>query len=393
MSSIDSKGKLNRRTALKLAGLAAGAAVLPRPSRASADRRENCLRTRLSSKFGLRVPLASAGMAFVALPDLAAAVSNAGAIGVYGVGPEPPPVLAARIAAITARTTGVFGVDFILSQSAMGPFTTQDHIDIAAGARVPIVVFHFDVPTAAWVSQLHAAGTTVWVQTGDVNVALQAVAVGADGIVAQGRSAGGHNKNSTIDTFRLVKLMRNALPPKIFILASGGIADGHTLVRAIRAGADGGWAGTVFVAATESYANAGYKQRLINAHGDKATILQTRFGPEWPGQPQRVLRVRATTEPLTTTPPTIGSTLLFPGVLNVPYTMPKYSAIVPTRDTTGDLEEMDMPAGSKSVRAVRAVRPAAAIVNDFIDGGRDACDRDDDDGDEDDDDDESHGDD
>jgi enoyl-[acyl-carrier protein] reductase II len=224
------------------------------------------------------------------------------------------------------------------------------------------------------------------VQTGDVNVALQAVAAGADGIVAQGRSAGGHNKNSTIETFRLVKLMRKALPPKIFILASGGIADGKALVRAVRAGADGGWAGTVFVAATESYANAGYKQRLITAHDDNATILTTRFGPEWPGQPQRVLRNRATTEPLSTTPTTIGSTTLFPGVLNVPYTMPKYSAIVPTRDTSGDLEEMDMPAGSRSVKAVRAVRPAAAIVDDFIAGGRDACDRGDDDDDDDDDD-------
>jgi enoyl-[acyl-carrier protein] reductase II len=57
--------------------------------------------------------------------------------------------------------------------------------------------------------------------------------------------------------------------------------------------------------------------------------------------------------------------------------MPKYSAIVPTRDTTGDLEEMDMPAGSASVRAVRAVRPAAEIVADFIEGGREACERDD----------------
>lgn len=390
MSSIDSKGKLNRRTALKLAGLAAGAAVLPRTSRASADHRESCLRTRLSSKFGLRVPLANAGMAFVALPELAAAVSNAGAIGVYGVGPEPPPVLSARIAAITAQTTAVYGVDFILATTPMGPFTTQDHIDIAAGARVPIVVFHFDVPSAAWVSQLHAAGTTVWAQTGDVNVALQCVAAGVDGIVAQGRSAGGHNKNSTIETFRLVKLMRKALPPKIFILASGGIADGQSLVRAIRAGADGGWAGTVFVAATEAYANQGYKQRLIDAHGDNATILTTRLGPEFPDAPQRVLRVRATTEPLRTTPTTIGTTILFPGVLNVPYTMPKYSAIVPTPDTTGDLEEMDMPAGAKSINAVRAVRPAAAIVNDFIDGARDACNRDDDDNDDDNDDDESH---
>jgi enoyl-[acyl-carrier protein] reductase II len=96
------------------------------------------------------------------------------------------------------------------------------------------------------------------------------------------------------------------------------------------------------------------------------------------GEPQRVLRNRAVTEPLSSTPATIGSTTLFPGVVNAPYTMPKYSAIVPTRDTTGDLEEMDMPAGAKSVRAVRAVRPAAEIVADFIDGGRQACDRDDD---------------
>lgn len=387
MSSIDSKGKLNRRTALKLAGIAAGSAALPRPSRASGDRRTNCLRTRLSSEFGLRLPLASAGMAFVALPDLAAAVSNAGGIGVYGVGPEPPDVVKERIRVIKSRTSGVYGVDFIIANSPLGgPFTTQAHIDTVVAARVPIVVFHFDLPLATWVSQLHSVGTTVWVQTGDVDVARQAVALGADGIVAQGRSAGGHNKNSTIETIRLVKLLRKALPSKIFILASGGISDGKSLVSAIRAGADGGWAGTVFVAATESYANAGYKQRLITAHSDNATILTTRFGPEFPDAPQRVLRVRATTERLTTTPTQIGSTLLFPGVLNVPYPMPKYSAIVPTRDTTGDLEEMDMPAGSRSIKDVHAVRPAAAIINDFIDEGRDACDDDDDDED----DDESH---
>jgi enoyl-[acyl-carrier protein] reductase II len=72
--------------------------------------------------------------------------------------------------------------------------------------------------------------------------------------------------------------------------------------------------------------------------------------------------------------------------------MPKYSAIVPTRDTTGDLEEMDMPAGSQSIKAVRAVRPAAAIINDFIDQARDACERDDDDDDDDDDHDRDDGD-
>jgi enoyl-[acyl-carrier protein] reductase II len=75
-------------------------------------------------------------------------------------------------------------------------------------------------------------------------------------------------------------------------------------------------------------------------------------------------------------PSIIGKTMLSPGVLNIPYTMPKYSVMVPTRDTTGDLEEMDMPAGSQSVLAVRAVRPAAKIVADFIEDGYQACARD-----------------
>lgn len=383
MSSTDSKG-LNRRTALKLAGFTAGAAVLRSPSRASANHRASCLRTRLSSEFGLRVPLVSAGMAFVSLSDLTTAVSNAGAIGVYGVGgegagPAGVDVVNARLKSIARNARGPYGVDFILANTPGGPFTTPDLIAVAIDHRVPIVAFHWDVPDPDWVTRLHEVGTTVWVQTGDVNVALRAVAAGADGIIAQGRSAGGHNKNSTIATLDVVRRMRRALPREIFILAAGGISDGRSLVRAIRAGADGGWAGTVFAASAESYAHVDYKARLVAAQGPSATQFTTVFGPEWPGQPQRVLKNRATAEPNSTTPRFIGDTLLAPGVLNAPYQMPKHSAIVPTRDTKGDLEEMDMPAGSESVRAVRKVRPAASIVEDFIDEGREACERDDDD--------------
>lgn len=378
MSSHESKTKWSRRSVLKLAGVAAGAAALPRAARASAEGRSTHLRTRLTEELGLRVPLASAGMAFVGLSDLASAVSNAGALGVYGVGIEPPPVFAARLQAIQEQTSGPFGVDFIVASSPLGTFTTQDHVDIAVAGRVPVVVFHLNLPLPEWVAQLHAVGTKVWMQTGDVDVARQAVGLGVDGIVAQGRSAGGHNRNSTIPTWRLVHLMRRALPSKIFILASGGVSDGRSLVRAIRAGADGGWAGTVFVAASESYAHADYKARLVAARSPDTTLFTTIFGPEFPDQQQRVLRNRGTAEPGSTTPVTIGTTTLFPGLLNVPYTMPKHSAVVPTRDTVGDLDEMDMPAGSESVRAVRRVRPAAEIVDDFVEGAREACDRDDD---------------
>src|SRR6185295_2355366 len=87
---------------------------------------------------------------------------------------------------------------------------------------------------------------------------------------------------------------------------------------------------------------------------------------EFPNATQRVLANRAATEPPSTQPPTIGSTLLFPGVVNAPYDMPKYSAIVPTRDTTGDLEEMDMPAGSESVLETVRVQPAAEIIEEIV---------------------------
>jgi len=221
--------------------------MLSRASRVSADRRAPELHTRFSRALGLRVPLASAGMAFVGLTDLTSAVSNAGALGVYGVGPEPPPVVAARIQEIRDQTSGPFGVDFIVASSPLGDFTTQAHIDVVAAARVPIVVFHWNLPERTWVAQLRAAGTKVFIQTGDVHVARQGVALGVHGVIAQGRAAGGHNRNSTIPTLRVVDMMRHALPREIFILAAGGISDGQSLVRAIRAGADGGWAGTVFV--------------------------------------------------------------------------------------------------------------------------------------------------
>src|SRR5262245_57454828 len=209
MSLQDWKIRLHRRNILKLTGAAAGAAILARSSRVLGGHRPG-LETRFSDQFGLRIPLASAGMAFVGLTDLAAAVSNAGALGVYGVGPEPPPVVQQRIAAIQAQTSGPFGVDFIVDTGAFGPFTTQAHIDVAAAAQVPLIVFHWNLPEAAWVAQLHAAGSKVFMQTADVSMALQAVALGVDGIIAQGRSAGGHNRNSTVPTLQVVRQMRRA---------------------------------------------------------------------------------------------------------------------------------------------------------------------------------------
>ena len=367
---------VSRRQVLGILGSASVLTLLgANPARAGQEDRDEegepegsavSLDTRLVRDYGIRYPIVSAGMAFVGLPELVVAVSNAGGLGVYGAAPEPPPVVDARLSQIVSQTSHPFGVDFILASGPLGDFTTQDHIDIAAAHHVPVVVFHFNLPPKTWVDQLQAAGSRVWVQAGSVEVAEQAAGLGCDAVIAQGKSAGGHNHNQTIPTLALLARVRQRLPRRCLLLAAGGIADGQSLVRALRAGADGGWIGTRFAASTESYAHPDYKARLVNAKGRHATTFTTVFGPEFPNATQRVLANRAATEPPSIQPPSIGSTLLFPGVVNAPYDMPKYSAIVPTRDTTGDLEEMDMPAGSESVLETVRVEPAAEIVREIV---------------------------
>ncbi|WP_437670028.1 NAD(P)H-dependent flavin oxidoreductase [Sorangium sp. So ce131] len=330
------------------------------------------LSTKLTADYGVRYPLVSAGMAFVSLPPLVAAVSNAGGIGLLGAAIEPASVVQARILAIKALTSNLFGVDFIVETATSGPLTTQEHIDVCVAEGVRLVVFHWNLPDAAWVDALHAAGAKVWAQVGSVTAASQAAALGIDGIIAQGVQAGGHAR-ATIDTSKLVKDIKKQVKPPL-LLAAGGIADGASVVRALANGADGVVAGTRFVASTEAYAHPDYKARLVAA-GRDATALQTFFGPEWPNARQRVLRNRVVRQwagresriPSPPPPPaTIGTTVLFPGVLDVPYAMPKFSATIPTPDTVADLEEMDMPAGSESVLAVRSIKPAAEIVTEMM---------------------------
>ncbi|XYH93908.1 nitronate monooxygenase [Sorangium sp. So ce1128] len=381
----DAVQQLDRRTFLDVLGLGGlGLAIAPGCAPGDAGREPGegdealaegssavstlSLTTRLTVDYGVQYPLVSAGMAFVSLPPLVSAVSNAGGIGVLGAGIEPPPVVEARIQAIKALTPNLFGVDFIVGTGPSGPFITQEHIDVCIAEAVELVIFHWNTPDVAWVNALHAAGAKVWAQVGSVAAARAAVAAGADGIIAQGEQAGGHCR-ATQKTNPLVRDIRRQVNPAL-LLAAGGIADGASVVKALWYGADGVVVGTRLVASTEAYAHPDYKARVVQA-GDNSTAVQTFFGPEWPNQRQRVLRNRVvrrwagneTTIPSPPPPPaTIGTTVLFPGVLDVPYVMPKFSAIVPTPDTVGDLEEMDMPAGSESVLAIASVEPAAEIV-------------------------------
>lgn len=363
-------GRMSRREMLALSGVGGAALVFGQAGVGAGTpiggNGELSLDTRLTREYGVRFPFVGAGMGFVSMPSLVAAVSNAGGIGVLGNAIEPPPGTRALIRAVRDLTPGLFGVDFLFDDSAFGPLVTDAHIDVCVEEGVPLVVFHMNVPPEGLVDRLQAAGTKVWMQAASVAQARDAVAIGMDAVIAQGSQAGGHNK-STTPTLELLAQIVNAVGPGTIVLASGGIADGASIVAALRAGAEGVWVGTRLVASVEAHAHEEYKQRLVHASGN-ATATTEIFGPEY-CRPYRVLRNRIVRQLSGKNPqcpaPTgevIGRTLLFPLTLQQPYDMPKFSAVVPTPETTGDLEEMGLPAGAESVKVIKDVEPAADIV-------------------------------
>ncbi|HKE86856.1 MAG TPA: nitronate monooxygenase [Vicinamibacterales bacterium] len=330
------------------------------------------LDTRLTREYGVRHPFVSAGMGFVSYPPLVTAVANAGAIGVLGNAIEPPQSTQLLIQMIATGTTGQFGVDLLHDTTAFGPATTDAHIDACVAEHVRLVVFHMNVPPRQWIDRLHTGGCRVWHQAASVEQAVEAAEAGVDAVVAQGSQAGGHNKSVT-RTMPLLRRVIRAVDP-LMVLASGGIATGADVAAALMNGAEGVWVGTRMVASTEAFAHPDYKRRLLEARG-RSTTVTTAFGPEYPNVPYRVLRtdfVRTVAghedeiPPPQAGDPPIGETVLFPFTLRVPYTMPPFSAAVPSPDTTGTFDRMGFPAGEESVRKLKDIKPAAEIIEEMM---------------------------
>jgi NAD(P)H-dependent flavin oxidoreductase YrpB (nitropropane dioxygenase family) len=323
--------------------------------------------TRLTRDYDLDFPFVSAGMGFIALPELVVAVSNAGGLGLLGVGPAPPPVMQQMIRQIKTLTSRPFGVDLIHENTSLGPATTDGHIDACIDENIGLVVFFWNLPPAKWVERLREAGARVWYQGSAIAKAREAVAMGMAGIIAQGSEAGGHNK-SELGLFALLPAMKDALPD-IPVIAAGGISDGRGVAAALALGADGVCVGTRLLASQEAYIHREYQARVLAAENEDV-VRTCIFGPEWPDQPMLVLRNRVVKEwagrddktpSQPVSPQPIGQTDLF----GHSYPMPKFSAALPTPQTSGDFEEMCLAAG-RAVGLVREVKPAGEIVHEMM---------------------------
>jgi NAD(P)H-dependent flavin oxidoreductase YrpB (nitropropane dioxygenase family) len=326
------------------------------------------LQTRFTRDYGVLHPFVGAGMGFIAHEHLAAAVTDAGGLGVLGASPDPADSLVVMVERLRALTTGPFGVDLICADTGLGPASTDEHIDACVQLAVPLVVFHHDPPPPAWVSKLRTAGIRAWMQASSPEIASAAIELGVSGIVAQGSEAGGHARGR-IPLHMLLRTVRDDWPDTL-LLAAGGIADGTAAAAALRAGADGVWVGTALVAAMEANAHPEYQRRLIESRGE--TLRTKAFGPEWPGEPYRLLNTPAVRGADASVGDagrqghgTIGRTRLFPHSVNMPYDLPVRSALPPTPETSGDWEAMAYPAG-EGVGHVRRTAPAAEIIRQIM---------------------------
>ena len=317
-------------------------------------------KTYVTRKFNLKAPILNAGMAFVAGPELAAPVSNAGGMGVLGGAMVPAEGLRMMIEATRSMTEKNIGVDLI------GDFIEDAHIDVLIEEQVPLVVFFWSAPTKAQVDRLQAGGVTFWMQIGSVDEAEAAAKLGAEALIVQGSEAGGHNR-STATLEELFLAIRNAVP-NTPLIAAGGIIDGVSMAAALRRGAEAVWCGTRFLASQEADAHEGYKSKVVEAQqGD--TSLTSVFGPEWPGQQVRALdnkavrrsagRIEAALKEAEGE--TIGTTILDGETVPVP----RYSAILPTRAFDADLEWACLTAGECSAH-IETIETAGDIVRSMV---------------------------
>lgn len=309
------------------------------------------LTTSFTELVGCRIPLQQAGMGGTATPELAAAVAEAGGLGMVALPMASPEVVAEVLTDLRTRTTGAFGINFLV------PFLDRASIEAAAD-KARVVELFYDRPDAELVRRIHAGGALAAWQVGSVEEARQAVDAGCDLVIAQGVEAGGHVRG----TSALAPLLAGVLEVvDVPVVAAGGIGTAQAVAEALAAGASAVRIGTRFLAAAEADVHPEYLARLVGAQADD-TVVTTTFCTMWPDAPHRVLR-SAVEEANAFEGDVVGEITV--GEVTMP--MPRFTVISPSRTTTGSIGAMALYAG-RSVGSVTRPQTAAEIVRELAEG-------------------------
>lgn len=297
---------------------------------------------RVTQLLKIKYPVIQGGMAWVADADLAAAVSNAGGLGVIAAASMPPELLEQQIVKIRKLTDKPFAMNIML----LSP-TADDALEIAAQYRVPVVTTGAGMPGKV-LDRLKPLGTVVVPVIASTAHAERVSKQGADAVVAEGTEAGGHI--GEITTMNLVPQVTDVI--SIPVIAAGGIADGRGMAAAFALGAEGVQVGTRFVCAAESNVHINYKEKIIESN-DRATVVTGRST----GHPVRGLKNKLSKEfeELEKRGASVEELeKLGTGKLRL--------AVV-----EGDTKWGSLMAG-QSAGLVRKFEPAAAIIEDIING-------------------------
>jgi len=319
------------------------------------------VRTPVCELLGMEHPIVQAPIGPAAVPRLAAAVSDAGALGMVSLtwAPDAAEVIR-QTAALTSRP---FGGNLVLE------WDQHRRLDQALQAGLRIVSLTWGDPTP-YVGQVHEADGLVLQTVGSAQGARRAVAAGVDVIVAQGWEAGGHVLGG-IATLPLVPTVVDAVAP-VPVIAAGGIGDARGVAAVLALGAQAAWLGTRFLLAEEAPVHEEYRRRLIAAAETDAQWYADLFGVGWPDTPHRALRNstaqawEAAGRPAPGLRPGEGEEIARYGQDGP---MVRYSSALALEGTTGDIEALSLWAG-QSVALAKRTQPAADIVAELASGLR-----------------------
>lgn len=237
--------------------------------------------TRITELLGIKYPIIQGGMAWVAEYHLAAAVSNAGGLGLIGAASAPAEVVREQIRNCKALTDKPFGVNVML----LNP-NAEEVAQVIVEEGVKVVTTGAGNPSK-FLPMWKEAGVKVIPVVASVAMAKMMERMGADGVVAEGMESGGHIGSTT--TLALVPQVVDAV--SIPVIAAGGIADGRGVAAAFVLGAEAVQLGTRFVVAKESIVHANYKEKVIKAKDIDSVITGTTTG-----HPVRCIRNNMTRE-------------------------------------------------------------------------------------------------
>lgn len=224
-------------------------------------------KTRITELFGIEYPVIQGGMVWISGWRLAAAVSNAGGLGLLGAGSMHPETLLEHIHKMKAATTKPWGVNIPLMYPEIDRL-----VEMIINEGVKIVFTSAGSPKK-YTQRFHDAGIKVAHVVSSSKFARKCEEAGVDAIVAEGFEAGGHNGREETTTLTLIPQVRRAttLP----LIAAGGIASGEAVLASMVLGAEGVQIGTLFALTQESSASEAYKQRCISLEeGDTMLTLK-----------------------------------------------------------------------------------------------------------------------